>query len=163
MKPETAYQLQELYRLVERDLLLSRSDFEFDGTSQTRWERNVRILQARVARGEIIRVEDAGYMRPASPESGGPTLSWADRGASTLHRRLLAALGTHVIEPPGPGSLKLKPLLLALEPPLPPSAAFFVYLTTDHPSERSAGDYRIQVILPGHARSRRAHLTCPPA
>jgi len=163
MVPGVSYDLQEIYRLVAYRLTLSASDQGFDGVSQTRWERNVRnLLQGRLATGEVVRTARGQYQISgrSSPAPHRPSLT-VNRSALTLHRQVLLALGSAVIHAPEGRALKTKPLVTELRPPMSSPAAFFVYLATDHPSERSVGDYRIQVILPGHRMARRAHFESP--
>jgi hypothetical protein len=76
------------------------------------------------------------------------------RSATYLHERIVAALGDLVRTPPSPHELHDKPLTLNASPPLPSTLRFYAYLATTHPSERSLGDYRIQVILPNHRAGR---------
>ncbi len=59
-------------------------------------------------------------------------------------------------------SLDAKPLDLACRPPLPSRVRLYIFNCTDHPSERRAGDYRIQLRLPGQRRRERGELALAP-
>lgn len=54
--------------------------------------------------------------------------------------------------------LSTKPLDLACRSPLPPYLRLYMFNATDHPSERKAGDYRIQLRLPGQQHRQRGQL-----
>ena len=78
--------------------------------------------------------------------------------ASVLHERFVAALGDHVVTPPTAQSLQQKPIEIECRPPLPTRLRLYVFNCTDHPSERKAGDYRIQLRLPGQKKRQRGQL-----
>ncbi|WP_207126853.1 hypothetical protein [Actinocatenispora comari] len=59
-------------------------------------------------------------------------------------------------------SVTTKPLDLLCRAPLPRKVRLYVFNCTDHPSERKAGDYRIQLRLPGQRRRQRACLALDP-
>jgi hypothetical protein len=80
--------------------------------------------------------------------------AWLHRSAAYLHGRILLGLGDLVRKAPPLAQIRVKPLDLRLSMPLPPKARFYAYLATTHPSERSIGDYRIQVIVPGWGYDR---------
>ncbi len=50
---------------------------------------------------------------------------------------------------PSPGELDRKPLNLVLERPLPVRSRWYVYTATDPLGERSVGDFKVQLIVPG--------------
>src|SRR5262249_8233388 len=82
----------------------------------------------------------------------------AGRPAEWLHRRVMAALMKSILsEPTGP-ELEHKPLELELAPPLPKRTRLYVYTATDPPGERSVGDFKIQVIVPGQERGQRGRF-----
>jgi hypothetical protein len=73
----------------------------------------------------------------------------------------------HSLEPllqarPSLDAILRKPLDLYGRPPLPPRLRLYAFNATDHPSERRAGDYRIQLRLPGQAPRTRGHLAVGP-
>jgi hypothetical protein len=76
------------------------------------------------------------------------------RSATYLHARIISALRQYLRRVPPATDLHKKPLTVDLVEPLPLKLRFYAYLATTHPSERSAGDYRIQVILPNHRDGR---------
>lgn len=80
----------------------------------------------------------------------------------SLHRRFCAGLGDSLITDMSAASLKTKPLDLICRSPLPPRIRLYVFNATDHPSERKAGDYRIQLRLPGQERRHRGQLAMEP-
>jgi hypothetical protein len=80
----------------------------------------------------------------------------------TLHRRFIEGLADTVITDPATISLATKPLDLRCRPPLPRNVRLYVFNCTDHPSERKAGDYRIQLRLPGQQRRERGRLDMQP-
>ncbi|WP_410666756.1 hypothetical protein [Amycolatopsis sp. cmx-4-68] len=55
-----------------------------------------------------------------------------------------------------------KPLDLKCRSPLPPELRLYVFNCTDHPAERRAGDYRIQMRLAGQKKKERGHLEAMP-
>ncbi|MFE9690693.1 hypothetical protein [Micromonospora sp. NPDC005806] len=55
-----------------------------------------------------------------------------------------------------------KPLRLRTASPLPPRLIVYLFNATDHPSERRAGDYRIQLRLPGQRPRSRGSLESTP-
>lgn len=63
-----------------------------------------------------------------------------------------------MITDPATLSLTNKPLDLECRSPLPRNLRLYVFNCTDHPSERKAGDYRIQLRLPGQPRRERGQL-----
>jgi hypothetical protein len=75
-----------------------------------------------------------------------------------LHRRFVDCLGSFVATELTPMTAGAKPLDLTCGPPLPRSLRLYVFNCTDHPSERKAGDYRIQLRLPGQHRRQRSRL-----
>ncbi len=75
-----------------------------------------------------------------------------------LHGRFLAGLGDLVVSAPGSVALSRKPLDVACHPPLPERLRLYIFNCTDHPSERKAGDYRIQLRLPGQQHRQRGKL-----
>jgi hypothetical protein len=77
---------------------------------------------------------------------------------SALHERFVAALGDHVLVTPTVDSLRQKPIEIECRPPLPTKVRLYVFNCTDHPSERKAGDYRIQLRLPGQQKRQRGQL-----
>lgn len=77
---------------------------------------------------------------------------------TALYRRFLAGLGDHVVASPPEQLLASKPLDVACRPPLPEQIRLYIFNCTDHPSERRAGDYRIQLRLPGQQRRQRGRL-----
>ncbi|GAA3144399.1 hypothetical protein GCM10010530_75050 [Kribbella aluminosa] len=79
-----------------------------------------------------------------------------------LYRRFVDALGDSVMNDLDPESAMSKPLDLVCQPPLPRNVRLYVFNCTDHPSERKAGDYRIQLRLPGQKRRQRGELALDP-
>ncbi len=77
---------------------------------------------------------------------------------SVLHDRFLAGLGDLVVTAPSSLALTRKPLEVVCRPPLPERLRLYMFNCTDHPSERKAGDYRIQLRLPGQQRRQRGEL-----
>lgn len=75
-----------------------------------------------------------------------------------LHHRFLSGLGDGVVTAPRGEDLARKPLEITCRPPLPHRLRLYVFNCTDHPSERKAGDYRIQLRLPGQQRRQRGEL-----
>jgi hypothetical protein len=75
-----------------------------------------------------------------------------------LHRRFVAGLGDVVATDLAGAPMTTKPLDLECRSPLPRNLRLYVFNCTDHPSERKAGDYRIQLRLPGQARRERGRL-----
>jgi len=164
MRPEQAYSLQAIYAVVKKSLSFDAEDLESDRVSQSKWERNVRnLLQYRLDTGDVRRTDRGEYLFSdrrvhfvrRDPASLPP---WTQRSASFLHGRLVTALGSALESAPPAAELASKPLSLRLNHPLPAKANFYVYLATDHPSERSLGDYRIQVILPAHRDHERGRF-----
>lgn len=78
---------------------------------------------------------------------------------SALYQRFVEGLGDTVITDLAAVSMTSKPLDLLCRPPLPRSVRLYVFNCTDHPSERKAGDYRIQLRLPGQQRRQRGQLS----
>jgi hypothetical protein len=166
MAPSEPFSLRAAYQAVRESLSLDSEDLDSDGFHQTRWERNVRnLLQYRITSGHLLRTDRGEYQFVVNKRlrriSRSATLvpPWFERSAAFLHERLLDALGTAAIEVRS--KLRSKPLLVVMSVPVAHLAAFYVYLATDHPSERSIGDFRIQVILPGHRLGRRARFDRP--
>jgi hypothetical protein len=75
-----------------------------------------------------------------------------------LYRRFVGGLDHVVITDLGTALVTKKPLDLECRSPLPPRVRLYVFNCTDHPSERKAGDYRIQMRLPGQMRRERGRL-----
>jgi hypothetical protein len=75
-----------------------------------------------------------------------------------LHRRFVGGLGDIVATDLADAAMTTKPLDLECRSPLPRNLRLYVFNCTDHPSERKAGDYRIQLRLPGQARRERGRL-----
>lgn len=65
--------------------------------------------------------------------------------AISLHRILVRSLLPVVREMPDDEELKGKPLELELDLPLPPRLRFYMFLATQHESERQPDTYRIQL------------------
>lgn len=63
----------------------------------------------------------------------------------SLARVLTRSLRQVVTSVPGPDQLREKPLVLELGLPLPSQLRFYLYLATQHESERQADAYRIQL------------------
>jgi hypothetical protein len=80
----------------------------------------------------------------------------------SLHQRFCMGLGELLITDLSATSLETKPLDLACRSPLPPHLRLYVFNATDHPSERKAGDYRIQLRLPGQQHRQRGQLDQEP-
>ncbi|WP_370457791.1 hypothetical protein [Actinoplanes sp. OR16] len=59
---------------------------------------------------------------------------------------------------PAEAALEVKPLDLRTGSPLPPRLRLYLFNATDHPSERRAGDYRIQLRLPRQRPKTRGRL-----
>lgn len=59
---------------------------------------------------------------------------------------------------PAAEQLRHKPLDLLCRDPLPPRLRAYLFNCTDHPSERNAGDYRIQLRVPGQKRGQRGQF-----
>lgn len=164
MRPDQPYALQEIYAVVGKTIVFDSEDLESDGVSQSKWERNVRnLLQYRLDTGDVHRTDRGEYVLPdrqihfitRDPSSLPP---WSNRSAGFLQRRLIEGLGSALAATPAAEELATKPLRLRLNHPLPARATFYIYLATDHPSERSLGDYRIQVILPEHRDHHRGRF-----
>jgi hypothetical protein len=81
---------------------------------------------------------------------------------ASLHDRFLAGLMDRVAARPPAHAFTGKPLDVACRPPLPELVRLYIFNCTDHPSERRAGDYRIQLRLPGQQRRQRGHLRLEP-
>ncbi|MBX3031308.1 MAG: hypothetical protein KF809_14265 [Chloroflexi bacterium] len=153
------YSLVDLYAFVEDAIALDEDDLESDGVSQSRWKRNVRNhLQYRASRGDLHRTSRGEYLVPVGGSS--PPLNVIGRlnSARHVHERVLDALAEWLLARPADAAMPVKPLDVRLAPPLPRLVRFYAYLATDHPAERSAGDYRIQVIVPGQRPGTRAHF-----
>lgn len=75
-----------------------------------------------------------------------------------LHRRFVEALGDSVSPGPSDDQLERKPLDLQCADPLPPRLRAYLFNCTDHPSERNAGSYRIQLHVPGQKRKQRGNF-----
>ena len=75
-----------------------------------------------------------------------------------LHGRFVEALGSAVERAPTPDQLRRKPLDLWCCDQLPPNVRTYLFNCTDHPSERNAGDYRIQLHVPGQKRRQRGNF-----
>ncbi len=69
-----------------------------------------------------------------------------------LHAEFLAALSGLVV---GHSDLGVKPLELEMEGPLPLRARVYMYNATRPPGGRPAGEYKVQLIVPNHARRER--------
>ncbi|WP_424923297.1 hypothetical protein [Amycolatopsis arida] len=78
-----------------------------------------------------------------------------------LYRRFLAGLGDAVVTKL-PDEAPAKPLDLVCRQPLPRHVRLYVFNCTDHPAERKAGDYRIQLRLPGQRPRERGTLDMSP-
>lgn len=76
----------------------------------------------------------------------------------SLHLRFREALGEAVQDIPVSEDLRRKPLDLDCDDPLPPRLRVYLFNCTDHPSERKAGDYRIQLRLAGQRARERGSL-----
>jgi len=63
----------------------------------------------------------------------------------SLNRRVARALKSVLREIPTEDDLATKPLDLCLSLPLPPRLRFYLYLATQHESERQADTYRVQL------------------
>lgn len=81
---------------------------------------------------------------------------------SELYRRFIDGLGDAVTDQPRFDATMGKPLDLSCRPPLPRGVRLYVFNCTDHPSERKAGDYRIQLRLPGQQKRERGCLALEP-
>lgn len=79
-----------------------------------------------------------------------------------LYRRFVDGLGDAVMTDLTKVSMTSKPLDLVCRPPLPRNVRVYLFNCTDHPSERKAGDYRIQLRLPGQQRRQRGQLSLDP-
>ncbi|WP_146231076.1 hypothetical protein [Micromonospora sicca] len=84
------------------------------------------------------------------------------RRLPSLHRFFGESLGDMLITDLSAAPLDTKPLDLTCRPPLPPHLRLYLFNCTDHPSERRAGDYRIQLRLPGQERRQRGQLARAP-
>lgn len=74
---------------------------------------------------------------------------------SSLNRVLTRALIPFLREFPSEEQLHTKPLLLSLQLPLPPKLRCYVFLATQHESERQADTFRVQLTAgepAGHGR-----------
>lgn len=94
-----------------------------------------------------------GMIRPLPDKrsAGGRPAEW-------LHGRVVDALKRSILsEPMGP-DLEHKPLELELASPLPRRTRLYVYTATDPPGERSVGDFKIQLIVPGQERGQRGRF-----
>lgn len=79
-----------------------------------------------------------------------------------LYRRFVDGLQDTVITDLDTASMTSKPLDLVCRPPLPRNVRLYVFNCTDHPSERKAGDYRIQLRLPRQQTRQRGQLALEP-
>ncbi len=93
-------------------------------------------------------------MKKLSPElrsAGGRPAEW-------LHGRVVAALKdllrAEVIE----SEMERKPTELEFTSSLPSRSRLYIYTATDPPGERSVGDYKIQLIVPGQERGQRGRF-----
>lgn len=77
---------------------------------------------------------------------------------ASLHRRFVDSLDGLVMTELTDETANMKPLDLECCSPLPRLLRLYVFNCTDHPSERKAGDYRIQLRLPGQRRRQRGRL-----
>lgn len=64
----------------------------------------------------------------------------------------VASLSTLVIDKPNKDDLARKPLDLPLMSPLPRLVRAYLYAATNPPGERSVGDYKSQLMVPGQGR-----------
>ncbi len=78
--------------------------------------------------------------------------------AAELHRRFVQALGDAVLQVPDAPDLRRKPLDLRGRHQLPPHLRAYLFNCTDHPSERDAGGYRIQLHVPGQKKRERGEF-----
>ncbi|MEE1845361.1 hypothetical protein ACIODX_14780 [Streptomyces sp. NPDC088190] len=67
-----------------------------------------------------------------------------------LGRVLVRALRDHLTVTPTDSNLRDKPIMIRLEPPLPPRLRVYLYAATQHSSERQAGTFRIQLTNKGN-------------
>lgn len=77
---------------------------------------------------------------------------------SVLYRRFVSGLGDSVMTDLEAAPGARKPLDLECRAPLPRRLRLYVFNCTDHPSERKAGDYRIQLRLPGQRKRERGYF-----
>lgn len=70
-----------------------------------------------------------------------------------IHRAFLAALSDTVVSY---GNLAKKPLEVDLTPPLPHKVRLYLYRATHPPGGRTLGEHKIQLIVPGQERGKRA-------
>lgn len=80
------------------------------------------------------------------------------RPAEWLHGLAVAALQGSLLSEPMGSELEHKPLELELASPLPRRTRLYVYTATDPPGERSVGDFKIQLIVPGQERGKRGRF-----
>ncbi len=74
---------------------------------------------------------------------------------SRLNYLFIASLGDTVLEH---SDLNSAPLLVDLKPPYPLKLRVYLYNCTNPPGGRALDEYKIQIILPGQERGRRACL-----
>ena len=72
-----------------------------------------------------------------------------------LHATLLAALDDRVVRH---SDLEAKPLELDLKGPLPSRTRVYMYNATRPPGGRPAGEYKVQLIIPGQAPGQRGNF-----
>lgn len=72
-----------------------------------------------------------------------------------LHQLFLEGLGDAVLEHSDINSV---PLLINLKPPFPIALRLYIYNCTNPPGGRALNEYKIQIILPGQERGKRASL-----
>jgi hypothetical protein len=104
----------------------------------------------------------AGSLAGGAAYSSGVSGNPARWPVSELHRHFCSGLGDHLSEWPPPSDMMSKPLRLRAVSPLPPRLIVYLFNATDHPSERRAGDYRIQLRLPGQRPRSRGNLESAP-
>lgn len=81
---------------------------------------------------------------------------------ASLHQRFGDGLRDKLITDLSATDLASKPLELRCKAPLPPQLCVYLFNCTDHPSERRAGDYRIQLRVPGQKPRERGWLKQQP-
>jgi hypothetical protein len=82
-----------------------------------------------------------------------------------IHASFVAGLYEHVVDKPTTFELARKPLDLVLRSPLPHRLRTYAYAATNPPGERSVGDYKAQLMVPGQRRGTRGafeHLSGVP-
>jgi hypothetical protein len=99
-------------------------------------------------------VGDMGARRSAIRGSGDGFRAARRVAPSTdkIHSAFLQALRDHVSCEPLPTDLTTKPLDVALRAPLPRLIRAYIYAATSPLGERSVGDYKSQLMVPGQGR-----------